>query len=98
MKCCGADRDTCFCPDCGARLTPDALVGLLAYLKRWQAASARRLDRAQARLEAAKRTADRALQARAERKVHATHTVASRWAAWVRAVESVLAERGNEQS
>jgi hypothetical protein len=79
-KCCGRERETAYCPDCGGKLTRQAppLLALLAHVRKTAANHAKL---------AAEREADApAGDPWAQRK----RSVADRWQAWADALADAL--------
>ena len=92
-ECCGDDRDTRYCPDCGKQLREHDMSTLLAYLKEKQRDAQRRLDgmvRQEALLpeERCIRYRKRPEKMEGERK-RATEKVAM-WDMWITAVHEVV--------
>lgn len=84
--CCGENRETPFCPMCGARIRrPSPLDELLEYIRKQRAAAVSWLRKAE------RRAAEAENPARHRTHLQQRRDAVMKWERWVAAVESQMA-------
>jgi len=77
MECCGKERTTKYCPDCGKELNADApLAGLLRHCE--------------STLEAANKKRKEATEAKDDKSLVSAEKSIAKWHQWVCALEAVV--------
>jgi hypothetical protein len=79
-KCCGSDRDTAYCGNCGKRLAVSLLEQLLQHCLRQAKATATVAGTYK-------------LNCRSNRAIERAQARADRWAAWAAEIKRILAEK-----
>jgi hypothetical protein len=87
-ECCGRERASSFCPDCGKRLDADPLRTLADHLRKQAAFYAKK---ASARRSLAGSEADAGHADWLRRSADRADAVHAKWSGWLRAVEEAAA-------
>ncbi len=90
-KCCGEQRNTAYCPDCGAKIDETDLASLLRYCRSTLKVIRGSLEMARKRTER-----EAGSEARRKKRIAAYEKTVEKWSKWIVALEAAIKREAGE--